>query len=112
MEGWLFWYSIAELSLPIRAQLTSLIFAKSLRRKDVKTLNKGQSGAHKSCKSKIDPLDDSSATVTVDSDTHPASQAIVNLVGVDIDRTARFFQFQFLIVNGIVKLIIFSGILM
>jgi hypothetical protein len=37
MEGWLFWSSVSDLSLPLRTQLSSLIFAKSLRRKDVRT---------------------------------------------------------------------------
>jgi ABC-type multidrug transport system fused ATPase/permease subunit len=84
IEGCLFWHSLSELSLPIRAQLSSLVFAKSMRLKDVRTANK---------------------------DHDRSRQSIVNLVGVDTERIAYFMQFQFLIVNGIVKLVIFSVLL-
>jgi ABC-type multidrug transport system fused ATPase/permease subunit len=111
MEGWLFWYSVSGLSLPIRAQLTSLVFAKSLRRKDIKTVKNSRRSAHMFSNSKIGQLDESSGISTVKPDTSLARQAIVNLVGVDIDRIAHFLQFQFLIINGILKLIIFSVVL-
>ncbi|KAF2827753.1 hypothetical protein CC86DRAFT_289304 [Ophiobolus disseminans] len=111
MEGWLFWYSISGLSIPIRAQLTSLVFAKSLRRKDTKTVNKRPRSAHVFSNSNIGRLDEFRGTSTVKSDTNLARPAIVNLVGVDIERVAHFLQFQFLIVNGILKLIIFSVVL-
>ncbi|CAI4219335.1 unnamed protein product, partial [Parascedosporium putredinis] len=37
IESWLYWLSNSEISLPIRSQLSALIFEKSMRRKNVKT---------------------------------------------------------------------------
>jgi ABC-type multidrug transport system fused ATPase/permease subunit len=61
--------------------------------------------------SKTGQLDESIGTSTVNPHTNPARQAVVNLVGVDVDRIAHFLQFQFLIINGILKLIVFSVVL-
>ena len=108
MEGWLFWYSVSDLSLPIRAQLTSLVFAKSLRRKDIKTANKTSQSVDSSNNSHKSHSKKSSSASISEANIDQSRQAIVNLVGVDTERISYFFQFQFLIVNGIFKLAIFS----
>ena len=40
VESWVFWISWSSLCVPVRAQLSSLIFQKSMRRKDVKEASK------------------------------------------------------------------------
>ncbi|KAL2675266.1 hypothetical protein Neosp_011449 [[Neocosmospora] mangrovei] len=104
VEGWVFWYSFADVSLPIRAQLSTLVFEKSLRRKNVKAAEK-QKEATKSQeadgKDKDDDESDSSSVLK-------SRQAIVNLVGVDAARIANFAAYQFLIVNSVAKLLTFS----
>ncbi|KAJ3529707.1 hypothetical protein NM208_g9637 [Fusarium decemcellulare] len=106
IEGWVFWYSFADLSLPIRAQLSTLIFEKSLRRKNVKAVEKsdettGTQGETDNNKNDEDKSSDDSSVLK-------SRQAIVNLVGVDAARIANFAAFQFLIINSVAKLIIFS----
>jgi len=104
IEGWLFWHSISALSLPIRAQLSSLIFAKSLHRKDIKTVN----DPGKRAKKQDHQSENRSDQLTLEDDTDRSRQGVVNLVSVDTERIAYFVQFQFLIINSMVKLGILS----
>ncbi|KAM0438453.1 hypothetical protein ACHAPT_001202 [Fusarium lateritium] len=93
MEGWAYWYSLSDLALPIRTQISGLVFDKALRRKNIRFV--GQEG-HES----------------EEDSTLRSHQGIVNLVGIDTERICYFFQYHFLILNGIVKLIIFSAFLL
>ncbi|VUC31561.1 unnamed protein product [Clonostachys rosea] len=108
MDGWAWWYSVAELSLPVRSQMASLVFDKSLRRKDVKSATKdvddGNEHEAKPQVEKKDPIDKETVL--------KSRQAIVNLVGVDLDRIRQFLQFHFLVINGVVKLALFSVFLL
>ncbi|KAF5002170.1 hypothetical protein FGRMN_546 [Fusarium graminum] len=105
VEGWVFWYSFASIALPVRSQMSTLIFEKSLRRKNVKSAEKSkesdttQDGA--TDKKDEDEPDDSSSVLK-------SRQSIVNLVGVDALRISNFTGFQFLIINSVFKLIFFS----
>ncbi|KAF5658311.1 hypothetical protein FHETE_9965 [Fusarium heterosporum] len=105
VEGWVFWYSFASIALPVRSQMSTLIFEKSLRRKNVKSAEKPkesdttQDGA--TDKKDEDEPDDSSSVLK-------SRQSIVNLVGVDALRISNFTGFQFLIINSVFKLIFFS----
>ncbi|KAG8673600.1 hypothetical protein FPOAC2_07047 [Fusarium poae] len=100
MEGWAYWYSLESLALPIRSQISGIIFGKVLLRKNIRTAGG----------------DDSASETENDSDedtTSPRShQAIVNLVGIDTERLCYFFQYHFLIIAGVIKLIVFSVFLL
>ncbi|KAF4472248.1 ATP-dependent bile acid permease [Fusarium albosuccineum] len=102
MEGWAYWYSLSDVALPIRTQISGLIFDKALRRKNIKSAS--QDG-HSS---------DSEESTTSDEDSGvlKSHQAIVNLVGIDTERLFYFFQFHFMILNGVIKLVIFSAFLL
>ncbi|KAF5719122.1 ATP-dependent bile acid permease [Fusarium mundagurra] len=105
VEGWVFWYSFASIALPIRSQLSTLIFEKSLRRKNVKSADKSKEsdepqGQGEDKKNEEDADDGSSVL--------KSRQAIVNLVGVDALRISNFTGFQFLIINSVFKLLFFS----
>ncbi|KPM40692.1 ATP-dependent bile acid permease [Neonectria ditissima] len=108
IEGWVFWYSFADMALPIRAQMSTLVFEKSLRRKNVKTAEK--------VKEATEPHNDTNGEDSKDDDDSPpdessvlkSRQAIVNLVGVDAQRISNFSAYQFMIINSIAKLLIFS----
>ncbi|KAH7273597.1 P-loop containing nucleoside triphosphate hydrolase protein [Fusarium solani] len=104
VEGWVFWYSFADVSLPIRAQLSTLVFEKSLRRKNVKAAEK-QKEATESQEADGDNKDDDESD---SSSVLKSRQAIVNLVGVDAARIANFAAYQFLIINSVAKLVTFS----
>ncbi|KAG5809758.1 hypothetical protein H9Q74_003560 [Fusarium xylarioides] len=105
VEGWVFWYSFASIALPIRSQLSTLIFEKSLRRKNVKSADKSKESDEPQDqaedKKNEEDADDGSSVLK-------SRQAIVNLVGVDALRISNFTGFQFLIINSVFKLIFFS----
>jgi len=106
IDAWLFWISIADISVPVRAELSALVFQKSMRRKDVK-------GATKKKKAATEPEDGVDApTVNVQagpgqSEATPiseqkndeeetdenASKSTVNLIGVDAKRIADFCRY-------------------
>lgn len=109
MEGWVFWYSFANIAVPIRAQLSALVFAKSLRRKNVKAVEKTKEATDADDETKDKSKDEDASSE--DSSVLKSRQAIVNLVGVDAARISNFAAYQFMIVNGVCKLTIFSAFL-
>ena len=103
MEGWAYWYSLSDVALPIRTQISGLIFDKALRRKNIKTASQQD-----------DSSDSEESTASTEEDTGvlKSHQAIVNLVGIDNERLLYFFQFHFMILNGVIKLVIFSSFIL
>ncbi|KAF5008190.1 hypothetical protein FDECE_5523 [Fusarium decemcellulare] len=102
MEGWAYWYSLSDVALPIRTQISGLIFDKALRRKNIKAASQDDHSSDS----------EESTTSSEDSGVLKSHQAIVNLVGIDTERLFYFFQFHFMILNGVIKLIIFSAFLL
>ncbi|CAG7558968.1 unnamed protein product [Fusarium equiseti] len=96
MEGWAYWYALESLALPIRSQISGLIFGKVLLRKNIRTAGGD------------DSVSESDATSEEDETSLKSHQAIVNLAGIDTGRLFYFLQYHFLIIAGVVKLIIFS----
>ncbi|KAJ4308144.1 hypothetical protein N0V84_012274 [Fusarium piperis] len=101
MEGWAYWFSLSDLALPIRTQISAFIFDKALRRKNIRSVTQEN---HDS--------EDKDGTPSEDAGALRSHQGIVNLVGVDTERIFYFLQYHFLILTGIVKLIIFSAFLL
>ena len=112
IESWLFWVSWSELAVPVRSQLSALIFQKAMRRKDVK-------GASKSTKKKNGDgpdiseaaLGDSAAAdkpeVVEDDENDPkGKQSTVNLIGVDTKRVSDFCSFNNYFPGSLFKLIV------
>ena len=113
IESWLFWISWAELAIPVRSQLSALIFEKAMRRKDVK-------GASKS---KKEDTEDAPGSATVDpistdeeeaeGDSEPkGKQSTVNLIGVDTKRVGDFFSFNNYFPGSLFKLLVSIGFLL
>lgn len=116
VEAFIFWLSWAELCIPLRAQLSSLIFKKSMRRKDVKGASKKKEKATESA----DPLvaAPSGAVPTVDSPQEETAeeteeeqlkkskQSTVNLIGVDAKRVSDFSSFNFYFPASVFKLVV------
>ncbi|KAJ3541459.1 hypothetical protein NM208_g4600 [Fusarium decemcellulare] len=102
MEGWAYWYSLSDVALPIRTQISGLIFDKALRRKNIKAASQDDHSSDS----------EESTTSNEDSGVLKSHQAIVNLVGIDTERLFYFFQFHFMILNGVIKLVIFSAFLL
>ena len=120
-ESWLYWIVWSRLGLPIRAMLSTLVFMKSTRRKDVKGVQKAKAQAAIDAKSSNEPvINDSSgpkgedtahATETeIDDDDEESSQksrqSTINLVGVDSKRVSDFATYVYIFPGVATKLIV------
>lgn len=103
MEGWLYWYSMASMALPIRTQLSALIFRKALRRKNVQAVAQQDHTAES---------EDDAQSSSEEASGYESDQSVINLVGVDTERICTCLQYHFMILNGVVKLVIFSAFLL
>ncbi|KAJ4156228.1 hypothetical protein NW754_007852 [Fusarium falciforme] len=101
MEGWAYWFSLSDLALPVRTQISALVFDKALRRKNIMSVTQED---HDSEGEDSDSSEDAGSL--------KSHQSIVNLVGVDTERIFYFVQYHFLILTGMVKLVIFSAFLL
>ncbi|KFY39986.1 hypothetical protein V494_03725, partial [Pseudogymnoascus sp. VKM F-4513 (FW-928)] len=103
VEGWLLWLSQSDLSIPIRAELSALVFEKSMRRKDVKSVAKTAEG-------EVDEENVEAGATKAEVDDEDmgqkSRQAIVNLIGVDAKRVAEFAAFNFFFPGSFFKLVI------
>ncbi|KAI3340856.1 P-loop containing nucleoside triphosphate hydrolase protein [Ustulina deusta] len=114
IETLVFWLSWAEICIPIRAQLSALIFQKAMRRKDVKEAGKkkvsastdptatgpaGQDGS-----TKQPDVDESGDTET--ELLNKNKQSTVNLIGVDAKRVSDFANFNWIFPSSLFKLIV------
>lgn len=111
MEGWVNWYSNYRMMIPLRAQLSALIFEKSLRRKNVKTAEKTQEIPESQENDDQDNNKDGETKPSEDDSVLKSRQAIVNLVGVDAKHISQLASMQFFIVSSIGRLIFFSAFL-
>ncbi|KAK3300114.1 P-loop containing nucleoside triphosphate hydrolase protein [Chaetomium fimeti] len=105
VETYTWWMSYAEVQVPVRAQLSALIFEKSMRKKDVK-------GAEKSKKKVSEEADAASDLPEVEDegddseDLKNSKQSTVNLIGVDSKRVSDFCSFQNLFPGSLFELLV------
>lgn len=114
VESYVFWLSWAELSIPIRAQLSSLIFKKSMRRKDVKGASKKKESGPESAEPTTAgpagavPTGDAPEMEEAEEDDEAqvkkSKQSTVNLIGVDAKRVSDFSSFNFYFPGSVFKL--------
>lgn len=106
LENWMIWISISELTVPLRSELSALIFQKAMRRKDVKEAEKSEIEAGTSSASKstangnakngtANPPPTKDVTGKAprgkgDEDQKKAKQSIINLVSIDAQRVSGF----------------------
>ncbi|KAI1384101.1 putative ATP-binding cassette transporter protein [Hypoxylon trugodes] len=117
VEAYVYWLSWAQLCIPIRAQLSALIFRKSMRRKDVKEATKKQkAAASESTEPNIaGQMGEASGTDRPDIDEfeedsdeqiRKSKQSTVNLIGVDAKRVSDFAAFNNIFPGSLFKLIV------
>ncbi|KAK0113543.1 hypothetical protein ONS96_014402 [Cadophora gregata f. sp. sojae] len=133
LETWLEWIKFGLLATPVRSQLTALIFAKSLRMKNVKDAGQDQrktiaeenlaeaeennSKSSYSAKSSFSENRDSDEEENIalleikdhSEKSQPTNTAITShatLVGVDVQRVSMFCGENALLLGGIVKMIL------
>jgi hypothetical protein len=98
LENWLFWVSQAEITIPVRAELSSLIFQKALRRKDVKgafNLGKESESKDNTAKANGQPSTGGDSEAAGKSKEEQGEdtltkQSTINLIGVDARRIGDF----------------------
>lgn len=98
VESIMFWISQAELTIPIRAELSTLVFQKALRRKDVKgAANLGKDAGDKDDTPKTNgqpATGDELASVRKpkekEGEDSLTKQSTINLIGVDARRIGDF----------------------
>jgi hypothetical protein len=98
LENWLFWVSQADITIPVRAELSSLIFQKALRRKDVKgafNLGKESEAKDDTAKANGQPstggdLEAAGKSKEEQGEDTLTKQSTINLIGVDARRIGDF----------------------
>ncbi|GAB1310178.1 ATP-binding cassette transporter protein [Madurella fahalii] len=111
VESYVFWLSFSDLHIPIRAQLSALIFEKAMRRKDVKGATKSKKKGQTECADAVEePASTDQQEVGADEDDSEelkkTKQSTVNLIGVDGKRISDFCTFQYLFPGSLFKLIV------
>ncbi|KAH8698973.1 putative ABC bile acid transporter [Talaromyces proteolyticus] len=113
IETWMFWVSWSELAIPIRAQLSALIFQKAMRRKDVKGASKAlktESGENENSTEATlgnSANGDNSKVEGDQEDNDPkGKQSTVNLIGIDTKRVSDFCSFNNIFPGSLFKLIV------
>ncbi|KAK4153286.1 P-loop containing nucleoside triphosphate hydrolase protein [Chaetomidium leptoderma] len=110
LEAYVWWLAYADLHIPVRAQLSALIFEKSMRRKDIKGASKSKKKAQQTGAEPAEPAEPTAATDVEDKDdsedVKKSKQSTVNLIGVDGKRVSDFCAFQSLFPGSLFKLIV------
>lgn len=97
-----FWICYYGLYCPIRAQIATVIFKKTLMKKDVKGTAKNPTAkAQDSGKKDINGKEDEEKD-----ELKGTRQGVINLISVDGERVAEFFQYSFLLPESVVGLVI------
>ncbi|KKK21352.1 hypothetical protein ARAM_002629 [Aspergillus rambellii] len=107
IESWLWWLIYSDLWVPIYEGLSALVFAKSMRCKDVKHFKPSSTGdksAHTA------DAEDEEAEAE-DEEESKNRQSIINLAAVDSKRIADFVTFSYLIPSCVLRLAIAGGVL-
>lgn len=104
VDSQVYWISISELSIPVRGQLSALIFEKSMRRKDVKGTGRSSN------KTDVDGTSETAKVAGKEEDEAEAlkksKQGVVNLLGVDAKRVSDFAASQDAFPSSLFKLIV------
>jgi ABC-type multidrug transport system fused ATPase/permease subunit len=102
VDAWLFWIVNSRTGVPIYSQLSAVIFAKAMRRKDVKHTKKS--------KTPVESDNSSKGSADADEDDEDAlkksRQSIINHVAVDARRVSDFASYNYIIPQAIFRIII------
>ncbi|KAK4158804.1 92fa4e65-f2b9-41ea-8f4e-0e0d5e2b8a44 [Cladorrhinum sp. PSN259] len=119
-ETLIYWLCFSDLNIPVRAQLSALVFEKSMRRKDVKGASKSKKKDQTETTESAEPVSsgapDESTPLISKPEPKPeedesdevtkSKQSTVNLIGVDAKRISDFVTFSNMFYGSIFKLIV------
>ncbi|KAI9642616.1 hypothetical protein NHQ30_009421 [Ciborinia camelliae] len=108
IESWMFWISWSELAIPIRSQLSSRIFQKAMRRKDVKgAARSGKKSTAVASEAAQESIAQDKPEDDEEEDGDPkGKQSTVNLIGVDAKRVSDFCSFNNYFPGAVFKLVV------
>ncbi|KAB5584838.1 P-loop containing nucleoside triphosphate hydrolase protein [Coniochaeta sp. 2T2.1] len=117
VESYVFWLSWAQLTIPVRSQLSALIFEKAMRKKDVKGTGKSSNKTAATVEESAEPNVAGPSTgstapdaplvedeTTAEEEIKKSKQGTVNLIGVDGKRVADFCAYQNMFPGSVFKL--------
>ncbi|KAJ5308949.1 hypothetical protein PENANT_c020G05925 [Penicillium antarcticum] len=107
VEAWLFWVIYSRLGVPIYAELSAVIFAKAMRRKDAKHSKKASKDGAGTTVAEAEAEAEEDAEEAL----KKSRQSIINLAAVDARRISDFAAFNYVIPLAIIKIIIGCGFL-
>ena len=98
LETWLIFVVSSKIGIPLYGQLSAVIYAKSLRRKDVKEPMKSNEHSHSN--------EDTGQRIGAEEDeqVEKSQRSTINLVGVDAKRVADFATFTHIFLGMVIKL--------
>jgi hypothetical protein len=121
IANWLQWINFAVFAIPVRSQLSAVIFAKSLRMVTVQAETSGVRHVAQESSDEDDDLetetllpqetDDQKKQIKDEKPDDAAAKGIVNLLGVDVQRVADFCSYNQDLLRGVVKVAIAAGFL-
>lgn len=112
IEAWLFWAVCSKVGVPIYAELSSVVFAKSMRRKDAKQSKKSKTQDDAQASGKALLSKDAEEEEDDDEESVKKSrQSIVNLAAVDARRISDFTSYAYVIPSATLKIVIGCGFL-
>lgn len=119
VESHVFWISWSDLAIPVRGQLSALIFEKSMRKKDVKGSGRSSNKKTEEVGESAEPTVAGPAGVSTATDKpevpeeedesealKKSKQGTVNLIGVDTKRVSDLAAFQNLFPGSLFKLLV------
>ncbi|KAJ9657678.1 hypothetical protein H2201_008084 [Coniosporium apollinis] len=120
-ENWMWWVSYSQCQVPVRIQLSALIFTKSMRRKDVKGVQNSKEDTNNVKVAKDVAQPDAASDESedeedgIEEDVSKTRQGTVNLVGVDTKRVSDFATYNNLLLGALCNMaasFTFLGILL
>ncbi|KAI9931002.1 hypothetical protein MW887_010657 [Aspergillus wentii] len=105
IDSWLYWIIYSQIGIPVYEELAATIFAKSMRRKDVKEMQQSNGGGHSNSDSSEPLIDDGEEENDEEEDLEKSRQSVINYAAVDSKRIADFATYNYLIPSAILKLL-------
>jgi ABC-type multidrug transport system fused ATPase/permease subunit len=96
VDSWMVWISLTQLMMPSRIELSALVFAKAMRKKDVKEAEKKaapETANGTAADSTSEPAKDQAAKPVTKEDVGKTKQSTINLISVDTKRISNFGAF-------------------
>ena len=114
IESWLFYIVYMRVGVPVFEMLSAVVFGKTIRRKDVKSVGKRKAEETETANGhpngeippkKTDDKKDADDEEDEDDDSGTkTSQSTINLVGVDSKRVTEFVTYSYIIFGAAIKL--------